>query len=339
MRSVLIAAAAVVVAAVALPAQALEIKGAGASFPAPLYYAWIEAYRSVQPDVAVRYESVGSGEGIDRFVAGAVDFGASDAAMSDKEIAKVERGVVMIPATAGMVVVAYNIPGFEGDLRLSRAALAGIFSGEIKDWDDPRILAANPGVAFPHRTIGLVARRDSSGTTFAFTNHLGAASGAWRDNGPGVGKLVRWPGGAMTARGNEGVAARIRISDYALGYVEYNFARQLSLPMALLENRDGVYVAPAAESGAAALASVVAEMPENGRQFLPDPAGGASYPITSYTWLLLYKRYGDAAKRDAVRGFVDWGLGAGQEFSGKIGYIPLPESVAARARSLLASVE
>jgi len=318
----------------AADAQAVDIHGAGATFPAPLYYTWIQDYTAANPDVSITYDAVGSGEGVKRFIAGAVDFGASDNAMTDEEIAEVDGGVVLIPATAGAVALAYNIPGFEGELRLSRETLLSIFSGEITEWDDPRIAEDNPQADFPHRTIAIVVRRDSSGTTFAFTNHLSALSEDWRDNGPGTGRLVDWPR-SMTAYGNDGVAGRIRVSDYSIGYVELGFAERLGLPVAALQNREGQFVRPTAASSAAALDAALGEMPDDARQFLPDPTGPASYPIVTYSWLMLRKTYGDQAVRDALHDFVAWGLTDGQSQSAEIGYVPLPERVAVRAQEIL----
>src|SRR5215468_4946082 len=182
----------------------IALRGAGATFPAPLYERWIETYRREQPEIAISYEAVGSGEGQRRFLADAVDFGASDAALSDEQLGRVKVGARLVPATAGMVVLAYNLPGLKGPLKLGRDVCVDIFGGRIRTWNDPRIRADNPGLNLPNRNITIVARQDSSGTTFAFTNHLSAISEAWRDRGPGVGDLVDWRGSAMLASGSEG---------------------------------------------------------------------------------------------------------------------------------------
>jgi phosphate transport system substrate-binding protein len=306
----------------------VELRGAGATFPAPLYEKWIQAYRKENPQVAIVYDGVGSSEGARRYLANAVDFGASDAALNDEQMARVKAGARLVPVTAGIVVIAYNIPGLASPLRLSRDAIAGLFAGEIRSWNDPRIRDANPGVVLPNRSIALVARQDGSGTTFALTNHLGAVSSIWRNQGPGVGNLVDWRGRAMLARGNEGVAARIKVSEYSLGYVEHHFAKRLGLPMAHLQNRAGHYVEPGERGGQASLAANVTRMPENLRLFLPDPEGEASYPIVTFSWLLLYERYPDADKAAALKKFVAWGLTTGQSYSRELGYIALPPEVA-----------
>ena len=312
------------------------LKGAGATFPAPLYGKWIQAYRQVDPSVSISYDAVGSGEGQRRFETGSVDFGASDAAMSDEQMARVQAGARLIPATAGIVVLAYNVPGLGGPLRLSRDVYVDIFARRIHTWNDPRIRAVNPGLTLPNRSIALVARLDSSGTTFALTNHLAAISESWRDRGPGVGNLVDWRGAAMLARGNEGVAARIRASQDSIGYVEYNFAKRLGLPMAQLQNKAGRYVAPGERTGQVALTQSASRMPANLRVFLPDPDGEDAYPIVTYSWLLLYDRYPDRDKSAALRKFVAWGLTEGQAHSRELGYIPLPPEIASLS---LAAVE
>jgi phosphate transport system substrate-binding protein len=211
-----------------------------------------------------------------------------------------------------------------------------IFARRIRTWNDPRIRVVNPGLTLPNRTIALIARQDGSGTTFALTNHLAAISEAWRDRGPGVGNLVDWRGAAMLARGNEGVAGRIRGSEDSIGYVEYHFAKRLGLPMAQLQNKAGRYVEPNARAGQIALTQSVSRMPANLRLFLPDPDGEDAYPIVSYTWLLLYDRYADHDKAAALRKFVTWGLTEGQAHSRDLGYIPLPPEIATLS---LAAVE
>ena len=323
--------------AFATPAPAVEVRGAGATFPAPLYQAWIDDFREVRPDVRVSYDAVGSGEGVRRFVDGEADFGASDAAMTDAEIARVDGNVHLIPATAGMVALAYNLPNLEAPLQLSREVLAGIFLGEITHWRDERIAALNPGVELPSLTVARVVRRDASGTTFAFTNHLSAISEAWAERF-GAARLLDWPGLAMTAIGNDGVAGRINVSWGAIGYVEQGFAARLGLPVAELENAAGNFVAPGPATGQAALAAAVDDMPEDMRQFMPDPPGAEAYPIVTYSWLLLRRDYEDAALGRAVGDFARFGLTDGQASAAELGYIPLPPSVGERGLRALGLV-
>ncbi|MBK5958915.1 phosphate ABC transporter substrate-binding protein PstS [Rhodoplanes elegans] len=314
----------------------LAIAGAGATFPAPLYERWIAAYKA-ERGVAVTYQSVGSGEGVKRFLAGTVDFGASDEVLSAADAVKVPGGAVAVPVTAGMIVVAYNQPGLGGALKLPRDVYVGIFAGTITRWDDPRIKAANPGLKLPARDIALIARRDSSGTTAAFTRHLAAADPAWRSAGLVAGKMVAWPGRAMLAAGNEGVAARIKMSEGAIGYVEYGFARRLGLPVATLQNRSGSFVAPSAEAAQLALSARSGQAGELEASVV-DPTAANAYPIVSYSWLFLYRTPRDAAKGRAARDFVAWGLTRGQSLGGELGYVPLTADIVSLGREALDTV-
>jgi phosphate transport system substrate-binding protein len=263
-----------------------------------------------------------------------VDFGASDAAMSDEEIAKVKQGAVMIPATAGSIVIAYNLPGV-ADLKLSRDAYAGIFLGKVTKWNDPAIAKENPGVNLPDMPINVAFRADGSGTTFVFTKHLAAISKDFADE-VGTDKSVTWPVGAG-GKGNEGVTALIKQSPGTVGYVEYGYAVNNGLSMASLQNKSGKFVKPTDESGAATLAHV--EFPENLRIWPEDPTGAEDYPIATFTWLLLYKKYNDSAKLQALKDFVTYGITDGQKFSSELGYIPLPPAVVEKSKAALASVE
>jgi len=322
----------------AAPAGSVKLHGAGATFPAPLYQKWIEVYSKAHPGVAIDYQAVGSGEGIKQFLAGTVDFGASDAAMSDAQIAQAKTGAVLVPATAGILVLAYNLPDIEGPLKLSREVYTDLFLGKIRHWNDPRIQALNPDLKLPEQTITLIARQDGSGTTYAMSQHLSAISEEWR-KGPGTGTLINWPGVTMTARGNEGVAGRIKRSWGSFGYVEYGFAKRLGLPMIHLQNKAGVFVEPSFAIGQTTLAANVAQMPANLRLFLPDPDGEAAYPIISLSWLLLHSHYADPGKRDALKSFVNWALADGQALSEAEGYIPLPDNVATLARAAVDRVQ
>lgn len=320
----------------ALPPGAIQIHGAGATFPAPLYKKWLEEYHKRRPEAVLSYDVIGSGEGTKQFMAGAVDFGASDAAMSDAQIAEVKRGVQLVPTVAGSIVLAYNLDGLGGDLKFTRDVYVDIFLGKIARWDDLRIKRINPDIKLPSSDIAIVVRQDGSGTTFAFTNHLSAISEEWRDRGPGVGTLIDWPGNAMAARGNEGVAGRIKISKGSIGYVEYGMARRSGLSMAWLENKAGQLIEPHGGSGLATLLNT--PLPENLRVFFPDPEGQDSYPIVTYSWLLLYKQYDDAQRLAALKQFVRWCLTAGQEYNEFLGFVRLPPHVIARAMDALDSI-
>lgn len=316
----------------------VSLHGAGATFPAPLYQKWIEIYGKAHPNIRIDYQAVGSGEGVKQFLANAVDFGASDSAMSDEQIQQAKAGASLVPVTAGAIVLAYNLPDVEGSLKLSRDVYVDIFLGKIRHWNDPRIQILNPELKLPHQTITLIARQDSSGTTYAITQHLGAISEEWR-KGPGVGKTVNWPSIFAAAQGNEGVVGRIKRSWGSIGYVEYGLAKRLGLPMIQLQNKAGAFVAPSFASAQAALVANLGQIPDNLRVFLPDPEGQDSYPIVTFTWLLLHGQYADPIRRDALRGFVHWALTDGQQYSEAMGYIPLPDAVAALARAAVARVQ
>lgn len=313
----------------------LAIQGAGSTFAAPLFKKWMESFGAAHPELRLSYDVVGSGEGIDRFLAGTVDIAATDAPLKPEQAAGVAAGTHQIPVTAGMIVLTYNLPGVESPLNLPRDVYPDIFLGRVSRWDDPRIAAANPGVRLPPKLIQVVARQDSSGTTFAFTNHLGAISQDWA-KGPGIGKQIDWPGGAMVVRGNEGVAQRVKITEGSIGYVEYGFAERLHLRMAWLENRAGGLIAPLADTGSRALAGGSDTIPENLTVLIPDPEGARSYPIVTYSWALVYDMYPDSAKAEAIQAMLRWALTDGQAQAEAMGYIPLPENA---AQAALAEVE
>jgi phosphate transport system substrate-binding protein len=308
--------------------ELVSLHGAGSTFAAPLYKKWIDVYQQDHKQVSLIYDVVGSGKGVNSFMAGSVDFGATDVLPSDVMLASVKRGAVTVPVTAGMIVLAYNVPGLKGPLKLPRDAYSEIFSGRITKWNDPRLQKANPDFSLPHKDIAVVVRQDSSGTTAAFTRHLVAIGAGWHANGAGDGFDIDWPEGAMEAKGNEGVASKIKISEGSIGYVEYGFAKRLGLPMAILENKTGQFIEPNEDAGRAALLAS-----EN--FFTADPAGNTSYPIVTFSWLLLYKEYADQNKAAAVKDWVRWGLATGQTFASGLGYIPLPPETAAFAERSL----
>ncbi len=320
-------------------AGTLELRGGGATFPAPLYQRWISTFSGQHTNLRINYAVTGSGEGIRGFLAEELDFAGSDAALSDEQMAQVKRGAQLVPATAGVIVIAYHVKGLSGPLKFPRDVYKDIFAGKITQWNDSRIQAANPELNLPNRNITIIARQDSSGTTYAFTNHLSAVSQEWRDRGPGAGKVVDWPGNAMVARGNEGVAARIKVSEGAIGYIEYGFAKRLGLPMAWLENKAGHFVEPNDQSGAKALARNSMLMPENLRLLIPDPDGEDAYPILTLSWLLLYRHYPDPAKASAIKQFVNFGLTEGQRYSRELGYVPLPDEIVSRSRQALENIQ
>ncbi len=300
----------------------ITLNGAGASFPRLIYERWFKDINVKYPNLRVNYQSVGSGAGVRQFTAGTVDFGASDVAMKDEEIAKVEREVLLLPMTAGSVVFAYNLPGVN-NLKLPRAVYTDILLGKITKWNDAKIAAANPGVSLPDQNITVVHRSDGSGTTAVLTNHLSDVSPAWK-SGPGSGKTISWPTG-IGAKGNEGITAQIKQTPGSIGYVEYGYAKNQGLTAATLENKAGKYIEPSDDAASKALGAI--ELPKNLRAFVTDPEGDESYPIVTYTWLLAYKKGYKPAEAKAMEAMVEYGLTEGQKVASELGFVPLPQNV------------
>jgi len=307
-------------------ASDVALTGAGASFPAPLYQRWFQDFNTANPKLQINYQSVGSGAGVEQFTKGTVDFGASDTAMSDEEIGKVpaDKGVLLLPMSAGSIVIAYNLPDVP-ELKLPRAVYTDIFLGNITKWNDPKIAAANPGAKLPDQNITVVHRSDGSGTTDVFTKHLSAISPEWKEK-VGEGKTVEWPSaGKIGGKGNEGVTASIQQTVGAIGYIEYGYAKNNNIKFAALENKAGNFVVYNDAAGAKTLEAVV--LPENLRAFIPDPEGAESYPIVSYTWMLIPKTVADPNKAKAIEAMIEYGLNEGQKVSPELGYVPLPQNV------------
>jgi len=319
-----------------VPPGTTLLQGAGATFPNPLYQKWARDFSTGDSKTIVYYDSVGSGEGIRRFLKQDVAFGASDRAMSDEQMAKAPHGVMLVPITAGMVALAYNSDGLPKTLRLKRDVYVDIFLGKITRWNDPRIKEANPEFKFPNKQIAVVTRMDKSGTTFAFTNHLAAIRPDWKA-GPGVGTEIDWPCKPIQVNGNEGVVGMIQRNAFAIGYAEYGQASRAGLGLAELENKAGAFVAPHTETGIEALLKT--SMPENFRVFLPDPAGEKSYPIITYTWMLVQKKYADAETAQAIRGFLTHCLTDGQAQCLALGYVRLPSEIAGRVVAEVAKIK
>jgi len=310
--------------------QNVSMTGAGASFPAPLYQNWMQQMNQKYPQLQVNYQSVGSGAGVEQFTSETVNFGASDVAMTDKEMAKVDRGTLLLPMTAGSIVLTYNVPGVESGLNLTRDTYVNILLGNITNWSDPAIADANPDVDLPNQRITVVHRSDGSGTTGVFTKHLSAISEDWSKE-IGEGKSVSWPSNKGTfvgGKGNEGVTAQVNQTTGAIGYVEYGYAVNNDLPIASLENASGNFIKPSDETASATLAAV--ELPDNLRSFITDPEGEDSYPIVTYTWMLAYKEYPDPTIAKAMEVMIEYGLNEGQEVAPQLGYIALPKNVRER---------
>ena len=327
-RITTLAAVAVSVLGTQLAAVAnITLTGAGATFPQPLYERYVREMRKAHPDIKVNYQSIGSGGGVKQTIAGTVDFGASDAAMSDEEIAKVKGGVLMIPTAGGAVTVPYNLPGVK-NLRLSREVLSGIFMGKITNWSDPKIAVANKGIKLPNIAIKPAVRADGSGTSFIFTNHLSAISPEFK-SAVGVSKEPKWPSTFLKGKGNPGVAASVKQTPGGIGYVEYETALKNGLTSALVQNGSGQYVAPSLRATNLALSDV--QFPANFRAF--DANSNQGYPISGLTWLLIPKTQKNPEKAKAIKTMVKWMLTSGQQFNDDLNYTSIPSAVAQRAIS------
>ena len=310
---------------------AITLQGAGATFPTPLYTKWFEDYNAKYSNVKIDYQSIGSGGGIKGITEQTVDFGASDAAMKDTEIAALPAGtkVLHVPTALGAVVVIFNLQGVT-DLNLDAANVAGIFLGTIKKWNDPAIAANNSGATLPNKDILVVHRSDASGTTNAFTTYLDTVSPDWH-TAVGAGKDVKWPTG-VGAQGNDGVATGVKQTDGAVGYVELQYATQASLASAKVKNADGQYVAGSTDGVTAAAEAAAAAFPADFRQApIINGKGATAYPIASYTYLLVYQDQKDADKGKTIVAFMYWALTDGQAEENALGYAPLPKSVQDKA--------
>ncbi len=328
-----LAALAAVTASVLVSQTAMAqvtLSGAGATFPQPLYERYIREFRKAHPDIKVNYQGIGSGGGIKQTIAGTVDFGASDAAMTDGEMAQVPGGVILVPTAGGAVSVAYNLPGIK-KLNLSNPVLAGIFQGKITNWNDPQIAATNPGVALPSTAIKPTVRADGSGTSFIFTNHVSAIDSGFKA-AVGASKEPKWPSSFLKGKGNPGVAGLIKQTPGSIGYVEYEFALKNGLASAAVQNGSGKYNFPSLKAANIALADV--KFPANFRAFDVNSAQG--YPIVGLTWLLVPKTHKDPAKAQAIKTMVKWMLTSGQKLNGDLNYTRIPSNVAERA---IATVE
>ena len=312
----------------------MMINGAGATFPYPIYSKWFDEYAKVDPSVRFNYQSIGSGGGQKQILAQTVDFGASDGPMSDDNLAKAPGKLLHIPTVAGADVVAYNLSGnpalkFDGD------TIAGIFLGQIKKWNDPKITALNPGVTLPDQEIVVVHRSDGSGTTYIWTDYLSKISPEWKTK-VGTNTSVNWPTG-IGGKGNEGVAGQVRQTPGALGYVELIYAVQNKMPYAEIKNATGEFVKPTLESVTAALAT--AEIPDDFRFSMTNAPGKGAYPIAGATWLLVYRQQKDAAKGKKLVEFLKWSLTDGEKMAKDLQYAPLPESVQQRVLKRIGEIK
>jgi phosphate transport system substrate-binding protein len=312
----------------------MMINGAGATFPYPIYSKWFDEYAKVDPSVRFNYQSIGSGGGQKQILAQTVDFGASDGPMSDENLSKAPGKILHIPTVAGAVVITYNLDGNPA-LKLDGDTIANIFLGKIKNWNDPKIAASNPGAKLPDKEIVVVHRSDGSGTTFIFTDYLSKISGEWKEKA-GNNTSVNWPTG-IGGKGNEGVAGQVKQTPGALGYVELIYATQNKMPYAEVKNAAGEFMKPTLESITAALAT--ANIPDDFRFSMTNAPGKDAYPIAGATWLLVYQQPKDAAKGKKLVEFLKWSLTDGEKMAKDLQYAPLPESVQQRVLTRIGEIK
>jgi phosphate transport system substrate-binding protein len=304
----------------------VALSGAGSTFINPVMTRWTAGFTQAHPNVHVNYQSIGSGGGIQQVKAGTVDFGASDVALKDQQLAGMTP-VVQIPETSGPVCITYNLPGLTAPLRLSAQSLAGLFLGTIKTWKDPQLAKDNPGVKLPSTAVIISHRSDGSGTTGIFTEYLSAVSPDWKQK-IGSGTAVSWPTG-IGGKGSEGVTGNIRNSPGAIGYVELTYAQQNNLPTAVIQNAAGQYVAPTVAGTTAAISAFTAQLTQDPRQPIVNPPSNApdAYPISGLTFLIIPKDGADKAKRAALKRFIQYIITDGQATAGSLNYAPLPDGV------------
>lgn len=305
------------------------LNAAGATFPYPIYSKWFDVYHQQHSNVQINYQSIGSGGGIRQLMAGTVDFGASDGPMSDDQINDFKKargvGVLHFPTVIGADVPSYNIQGVTAELNFTQKALAGIYMGQITKWNDPELAKANPGVNLPNADIVVVHRSDGSGTTYIFTDFLSKVSDDWK-NKVGKGTSVNWPVG-LGGKGNEGVSGLVKQTPNAIGYIELIYALQNNISFGKVQNAAGKFLKADLAGVTAAAASAVKNMPDDFRVSITDAPGATSYPISSFTWLLIPDHISDAGKRDAIKDFLKWMLNDGQKYNESLSYAQLPKPV------------
>jgi phosphate transport system substrate-binding protein len=336
MKNVLAVAAAVLLAAT-VQAQTIEIDGAGATFPYPIYSKWFSDYNQMHPNVQINYQSIGSGGGIRQLTNQTVFFGASDGPMTDEQLKAAPDAVLHFPTVLGGVVPVYNIPGVSADLRFTGETLAEIILGKITKWNDPALMRENPGVKLPAMDITVCHRADGSGTTYIFVDYLSKVSPEFKQK-VGVGTSVQWPVG-VGGKGNEGVAGLVKQTPGAIGYVELIYALQNKIPYGSVRNQAGEYVRASLESVTAAAAGASASMPPDFRVSITNAPGKGVYPISSFTWLLLYQHPKDTVRAKTLNDFVKWALTDGQKRCAPLGYAPLPASVVSMEQSALKKID
>jgi phosphate transport system substrate-binding protein len=319
-----------------LAAQTIQINGAGATFPNPIYSKWFDEYGKLRPNVRINYQPIGSGGGIRQITAQTVFFGATDGPMTEEQILAAPGKILHLPTVLGADVPIYNLPGVSAELRFTGAVLADIFLGKITKWNDPALVKLNPAAKLPATDITVVHRSDGSGTTYIWVDFLAKTSPEWKKR-VGVATSVNWPTG-VGGKGNEGVTGLVRQVPGSIGYVELIYALQNKVAYGSVQNLAGEFVRASVQSVTAAAAAAAAKMPADFRVSITNAEGKGAYPISSFTWLLLYENPKDKAQSKAMVDFVKWALGDGQKFAAAMGYAPLPAEVVKMELAALAKV-
>jgi phosphate transport system substrate-binding protein len=315
----------------------LLINGAGATFPYPIYSKWFDVYAKENPGVKFNYQSIGSGGGIRMLSNRTVDVGASDAPLTDAQLADAPGKILHFPSVMGAVVIAYNIPGFTGTMRLTGPIIADIFSAKITKWDDDKIKALNPSVAIPSTDIVVCHRSDGSGTSYIFTDYLSKVSPSWSSD-PGKGTAVKWPAG-LGGKGNEGVTALIQQTPGAIGYVELIYALNNHIPYAEIQNKSGNWVQASLGGVTAAAAASASNMPDDFRVSITDAPGADVYPISSFTWLLVYQKQSNHEIGTQIVKFLHWAITDGQKYAPELHYASLPSAVVQKEEAQIKQIQ
>jgi len=313
------------------------VNGAGATFPYPIYSKWFDVYAKENPGIKFNYQSIGSGGGIRMLSNRTVDLGASDAPMTDQQLSDAPGKILHFPSVMGADVVAYNLPGFTGTLHLTGPVIADIYSAKITKWDDDKIKALNPGVAIPSQDIVVCHRSDGSGTTYIFVDYLSKVSPSWASD-VGRGTSVKWPTG-LGGKGNEGVTALIQQTPGAIGYIELIYALNNKIPFAQIQNKAGNWVTASLAGVTAAAASASGNMPADFRVSITDAPGADAYPISSFTWLLVYQKQTNKDVGEQIKKFLGWALTEGQTLAPSLQYAPLPAEVVQKETAQIQEIQ
>jgi phosphate transport system substrate-binding protein len=339
MRKMLVVSFLALALAVTAGAQSspMLLNAAGATFPYPIYSKWFDVYHAAHPNVQMNYQSIGSGGGIRQLQAGTVDFGASDGPMTDEQLAQSKVKILHFPTVLGAVIPTYNIPGVTAELNFTQKAIAGIYLGTITKWNDPEIANANKGVNLPNADIVVVHRSDGSGTSYIFTDFLSKVSDEWK-NKVGRATSVNWPVG-LGGKGNEGVSGLVKQTPGAIGYIELIYAVQNGITYGKVQNAAGKFIKADLAGVTAAAAGAAKDIPDDFRVSITNAPGATSYPISSFTWLLIPAKFSDAAKRDAIKDFLKWMLVDGQKYNEGLSYAQLPKTVVVKEQKAIALIQ